>query len=281
TTLSVRVILQIKSAMMMKLLDIFLLNLFVVAIAIGLYWHVQTKGDQTNFVYPHIGEAENATAEGLCSKTYLTFSPSMQKCVFPSRVDVGRHFITTGGYEGWKCTFACWNIAKKKKKKKGKLETIISRSTVFINYQFNPNDRSEFRELFELKEFKEAVNEVCEWYDKPYFKPFQLSMILLTPGQAVPAHLDVPYFQDATRYIFPQWLLLVMQESGLFRELRIPQVQAIVYVHEDDKTQRVGGDFIAYPQGPQHNGVPLSIDSGVGIFCDGSEMVHASSTFQF
>lgn len=73
----------------------------------------------------------------------------------------------------------------------------------------------------------------------------------------VPMHLEIPYFWHATRYAFPQWLLVVMQDSGLFQTQRLPQVQALVYVHDwrvdnmsdPEQFKQFGGEFVFYPSG--------------------------------
>ena len=56
--------------------------------------------DHTNTIYPHFGEAINATNDLKCNKRYLVYSNKLKKCVFPGRVDIGRHFVLTGGYNG-------------------------------------------------------------------------------------------------------------------------------------------------------------------------------------
>lgn len=42
------------------------------------------------------------------------------------------------------------------------------------------------------------------------------------PGQGVPTHLDCAYFDGATRFEYPHWLLNVMQFSGLFEDRYVP-----------------------------------------------------------
>jgi hypothetical protein len=78
------------------------------------------------------------------------------------------------------------------------------------------------RQLFHAEQFRSAAEHVCP--GKPVTDPFQLSIILQIPGQEVPAHYDVPWFHGATRFTLPQWLLVVMDRSGLFSEKRVDQV---------------------------------------------------------
>ncbi len=97
---------------------------------------------------------------------------------------------------------------------------------------------------------------------------------------------DIPFFRGATRFLFPQWLLLVMQHSGLFKDRRIPQVQALVYVHDwkkegdDDNFSARGGEFVFWPEGPDYDVVAYPTVPGGSVFCDGSEMAHATSTYR-
>ena len=48
---------------------------------------------------------------------------------------------------------------------------------------------------------------------------------LQVPGQSVALHLDAVYFERATRFQYPMWLLAVMQTSGLYQNEFIDQVQ--------------------------------------------------------
>merc|ERR1712228_15773 len=164
---------------------------------------------------------------------------------------------------------------------------MLQRLHPFINYQFDAYKRSEFVQLFQMDEFQASVRHICG-PQNPFFRPFQLSLILNLPGQSVPMHLDIPYFWPATRYAFPQWLLLVMQDSGLFKQQRLPQVQALVYVHdwrvqnESDIAMynEFGGQFILYPHGYEHAPEVIPAAPKSAIFCDGSELVHGTSTFR-
>lgn len=80
---------------------------------------------------------------------------------------------------------------------------------------------------------------------------------LLVPGQNLEVHTDLPEYRGADRRSVPQWLLLVMQHSGLFERWRLPIATAINYVGGGR-----GGAFVYYPDGltgparsyePRHN----------------------------
>eukprot|EP01084_Bolivina_argentea_P005981 11314_1 len=239
------------------------------------------KQDWTSTEWVSIGEDYDPTPDGECNKRYTILNNETKKCQFPNRVDIARHYIKTGGYNGLKESYS----------------NLIYRLYPFINYQFDAYKRKEFVDLFEQPNFVNAVQKICgPMY--PHFRPFQLSMILNLPGHSVPHHLDIPYFFPATIYQFPQWLLLAMQDSDLFKQQRLPQVQALVYVHdwqldkeivdssnEDDKAmedgyRQFGGEFFSYIQGPDYKPAVVPASPRKAIFCDGSEMVHGTSIYK-
>ena len=126
------------------------------------------SADLTNEVYPHFGEAINATKDHKCNKQYLMYSPKLDSCIFPGRLDVAKQYVITGGFNGWKERY----------------NDIILRLLVFQNYQFKALSKDEFVELFNLPKFKNAVNNMCG-KDHPYFRPYQVSLILQLPGMNV------------------------------------------------------------------------------------------------
>lgn len=48
-------------------------------------------------MHEHIGEAVPIEADGSCSHKYLAPNINRTHCILPQRIDVGKHFITTGG----------------------------------------------------------------------------------------------------------------------------------------------------------------------------------------
>jgi hypothetical protein len=47
--------------------------------------------------HEHIGEATPLEADGSCANPFLMASIEKTKCVLPGRIDVGRHWVMTGG----------------------------------------------------------------------------------------------------------------------------------------------------------------------------------------
>ena len=109
-----------------------------------------------------------------------------------------------------------------------------------------------------------------------YLKPFQMNLILQLPGQQIPIHYDTPFFNGATRYNFPKWLLIVMEHSKLFENRRIPQVQIVTYIHSNSDPNR-GGDFILYPNGITKHETLFQALPRRAIFADGSLYAHGTT----
>ena len=61
----------------------------------------------------------------------------------------------------------------------------------------------------------------------PSLSPAALVTAPQVPGQTVAMHLDAPYFWGASRVSVPQWLLVSMVFSGLFRDKFVDQVQVV------------------------------------------------------
>jgi hypothetical protein len=76
----------------------------------------------TGFVptFEHIGEARPINPDGTCSHHLLLPNPSRTLCILPERMDVGKHFIMTGGLDGAKEPF----------------DDMLSRVSSFARYTF-------------------------------------------------------------------------------------------------------------------------------------------------
>ena len=132
--------------------------------------------------YDHIGEAIPINADGTCSHPYLFPNNDRTRCILPERVDVGRHFIMTGGLDGVKEPF----------------DDLMDRVSSFARYTFN-KDLVKYpivKELFESEKFQTAAKSVCP-ADQTYVDPFQFTFIINLPGQTVAAHLGLPLEQDS------------------------------------------------------------------------------------
>eukprot|EP00485_Elphidium_margaritaceum_P024784 CAMPEP_0202714020 /NCGR_PEP_ID=MMETSP1385-20130828/62279_1 /ASSEMBLY_ACC=CAM_ASM_000861 /TAXON_ID=933848 /ORGANISM="Elphidium margaritaceum" /LENGTH=455 /DNA_ID=CAMNT_0049374581 /DNA_START=20 /DNA_END=1387 /DNA_ORIENTATION=+ len=220
----------------------------------------------TSTKWTSMGEEYEPLADGQCLKPYTALNEHTRQCTLSDDAVRIKHFIQTGGYNGWKETAP-------------KLQSRLN--------SFTLQSSSSSSSLFESDEFESAVEKICG-RNNPYFKPFpELSFSIQIPGQSVPMHLDVPFFWPATKYQFPAWLLMVMQFSGLFQQQRIPQVQAVVYLHDwpltnasnDAEYAVFDGHFVAYDKGHEYKPVVIPARPRSAIVCDGSEVVHGSSTF--
>ena len=215
--------------------------------------------------HEHIGEGLDhpAAPDGTCAHPFLVPSASRALCVLPGRVDVGRHYVATGGFEGLKEQHA----------------QLVNRVQSFIRYVFAPLEHPELARLFADPGFLAAARSVCPRH-APVLDPFQTTLIAQVPGQTVPAHLDGVWFWGAHRFHVPQWLLAVMQFSGLFQARLVPQVQLVAYFHEwEDPRGSRGGQFVHWGEAgaPPAHTAPAP---GSGSAMDGSRTVHAARLFE-
>ncbi len=215
--------------------------------------------------HEHIGEGLDhpAAPDGTCSHAFLVPSADGSMCVLPGRIDVGRHYISTGGYEALREQHS----------------QLINRVQSFIRYIFNPLEHPVTARLFADEAFLAAARSVCPAH-KPVLDPFQTTLIAQVPGQTVPAHLDGVWFHGASRFHVPQWLLAVMAFSGLFQDRLIEQVQLVAYFHEwQDPTGARGGSFVHWGAA---NGSEAALPPhpGSASAMDGSQTVHAATLFE-
>ena len=159
--------------------------------------------------HEHIGEAVPMPADGQCADVFMVPSVKRTECILPGRIDIGQHYVTTGGIESLRES----------------APALTSRALSFGKYMFDPSEQPAVERLFGSERFQAAARSICP-IDKPHLAPFQFNFILQVPGQTVPMHVDGIYFWGATRFQFPQWLLAVMLFSNLFAERFIHQVIA-------------------------------------------------------
>lgn len=129
-----------------------------------------------------IGEGMPIGVHSICENKLLTPNLNRTKCVLPSRVDVGRHFIITGGPDAIR-----ENVAD-----------MTARVQSFGRYITNLESHPLFLEIFNDPKFKKNAESVCP-ESKRFLDPFQVNFILQVPGQTVATHLDAPVFWGATR----------------------------------------------------------------------------------
>lgn len=215
--------------------------------------------------YEHIGEAESIGADGSCSNNLLVPNSERTHCILPQRIDVGKQFIITGGPDGLR---------------EGR-DSMVSRVSSFGRYMMGEHDIEKYpvvKSLFESDSFQNAAKKICPAH-KQILDPFQFNFIIQVPGQTVALHLDAPWFWGATRFQYPQWLLVAMVFSNLFSERFVDQVQIVGYLHDRVYRSEDGGDFIFYASNdPQYSSVPSIPLSGLSV--DGSKTVHAANTYR-
>ena len=201
-------------------------------------------------------------ADRKCEHPYMVPSVNGTHCVLPGRIDIGRHYILGGGVQGIKETY----------------EDLVARLLSFGRYIFDPSKYEIVDELFHSDQFQTAAKAVCP-ADKQILDPFQFNFIVQVPGQTVALHVDGVYFWGATRFQFPQWLLAVMQFSGLFQDRFIDQIQVVGYFHRWEATEQRGGRFVYWDT---EETIPRTIPPMplAGSIVDGSKTVHAATVYQ-
>ena len=215
--------------------------------------------------HEHIGEGleHAALPDGTCAHPFLVPSADGRLCILPGRIDVGRHYVATGGHEALREQHS----------------QLLDRVQSFIRYIFNPLEHAVTARLFADEAFLAAARSVCP-ADKRVLDPFQTTLIAQLPGQTVPAHLDGVWFQGASRFHVPQWLLAVMAFSGLFAERLVDQVQLVSYYHDwADSGGARGGAFVHW-SARDGSVAALAPQPGSGSAMDGSKTVHAATLFE-
>mmetsp|Transcript_11273 Transcript_11273/g.20944 ORF Transcript_11273/g.20944 Transcript_11273/m.20944 type:complete len:476 (-) Transcript_11273:730-2157(-) len=233
---------------------------------------IPTNGADLTFykvVHEHIGEAQAIQQDGTCAHPFLVPNQNGTLCILPGRIDIARHYAMTGGYSGLKES----------------LKTLFSRLQSFGLYIFDISQPQYklLSDLFSTDTFQNAARGICP-VEKQVLDPFQFNFIVQVPGQTVPTHVDGVYFWGATRFIFPQWLLAVMEFSGIFQDKFIDQVQVVGYISDWDRNQVQGassqfGQFV-YWDDHETEGVhtmPPLPRSGNAI--DGSKTVHTTTLY--
>jgi hypothetical protein len=211
-----------------------------------------------------IGEGRPILSDGSCTHPFLIPNMNKTSCILPQRVDVGRHFVMTGGPDGARESY----------------ESVVARVSSFGRYMVG--DLSKYPvvdELFQSDSFQSAAKQICP-ADKQVLDPFQFNFIVQVPGQTVALHIDAPYFWGATRKEIPQWLLAVMVFSNLFQEEFVDQVQIVGYLHNwtAHGDPSIGGDFIYYPGDGSVK--LLSPEPLTGNAVDGSKTIHAALIYR-
>ena len=209
-----------------------------------------------------IGEGVELGPDGICSNKYLIPNSNKTECILPQRIDIGKHFIMTGGVDATREFH----------------ENMVSRVSSFGVYMIDAIEQYPVvNDLFLRDSFQKVAKEVCP-PNKQILDPFQFNFIIQIPGQTVALHLDAPYFWGASRFQLPQWLLVAMEFSNLFADRFIDQVQIVGYLHDRIPEAGDGGDFVYYPDNSGYRDVPSFPLSASAV--DGSKVIHAATIYR-
>lgn len=112
--------------------------------------------------HEHIGEAEPIGEGGVCNHPFLVPNLDKTLCILPQRVDIGRHFVLTGGPDAIRENY----------------NKMISRLTSFGRYMFDKvNEYPTVKALFASEKFQEAAKTICP-ADQQVLDPFQFNFIM-------------------------------------------------------------------------------------------------------
>jgi hypothetical protein len=129
----------------------------------------QSKGQGFKPVHEHIGEAEPIQPDGTCKNSLLFPNSDKTLCIFPQRIDIGKHYILSGGLDG----------------SKENHHDLIDRVSSFGRYTFL-SDIEKYpavKTLFNSEKFQTAAKSVCPNYDNDtVLDTFQFNYIMQVPG---------------------------------------------------------------------------------------------------
>ena len=155
-------------------------------------------------------------------------------------------------------------------------------SSLWSYYQILPKSFIDtnplFKKMFTKPEYTKAMNTLCgaEGEGEYYFRPLQVNIVVVPPGQDLPLHYDNGWFWGANRFTMPDYLTVAMTTSGLFENIRIRQAQSVVYLHgsKDEPYFRHGGDYKFWPKGPGGEMKTIRSKRGNAIIMDGGLVPH-------
>jgi len=227
-----------------------------------------------------IGEAHDLIPGVGCPHPLMQPNRNDTKCIFAPRMDIGRHYIATGGRRALKEPY----------------QRLVNRLLSFSHFFIGEHGSTEedlrkmipgYDSLFNSSEYRQAVDLICP--GKPLLDPFQLGIIVQVPGQQVAMHFDAPWFFGADRWTVPVWLLVVMHRSGLFKAETVSQIQGVAYVHDWGAKARnmsdaelnaeFGGSFFHYTAGEQLPPADFVPRQGSAILLNGAECAHGTDLF--
>jgi len=169
----------------------------------------------------------------------------------PQRYDAALNFVKTGG-------------------RFGRVEepaVLAARTNYFREtYAYDGEVFPGIEPLLHHAGFADAARKV---HGRPLVVPNIVYANLLVPGQELAVHTDVPEFRGANRKLLPQWLMVVMQHSGLFDAYRRRIATGVAYFE-----QCKGGALAYYPDGRDGEPRALGAKHNTAIVLDTDAVFH-------
>jgi len=176
----------------------------------------------------------------------IEFAPDV-----PQRYDAAINFVKTGGRFG----------------RSEDIAMLAARTNYFREtYAYDGEVFAGIEPLLHHAGFADAARRV---HGRPVVVPNIVYANLLVPGQELAIHTDVPEFRGANRKLLPQWLMVVMQHSGLFDTHRRRIATGVAYFE-----QCRGGALAYYPDGREGDPRTLGARHNTAIVLDTDSVFH-------
>jgi hypothetical protein len=220
---------------------------------------VASAGEAVSLDHPH------------CHHPFMNVDLQRKSCHFSQRIDVGRHFLATGGFSSHMESY----------------EKMLARILTF-NMRVDAETFDNFNHKAKNDAFLNKVASLCardgqSVHDKPVVDFYQTHLIVLLPGQEVPMHLDAPYFFGADKTSLPEWLLVVMKQSELFNDIVVKDVKGVLLLNspkKDADDENVGGEFYLFLNRSQNYYI-FANDANKAVIFDGTELIHGVDRYKW
>jgi hypothetical protein len=170
----------------------------------------------------------------------------------PQRFDAALNFVGSGGRFG-----------------RAEPVHVLAARTNYFRETYAYGDKIHAPAIEPFHYFEGFVQAAREIHGRPIVRPAISYANLLVPGQELAIHTDVPEFRGMSRMNSPQWLLVVMQHSGLFERWRMPIATAVSYFGRCK-----GGDFAFYPEGAEGEPQTIPARHNTAVLLDTDSVFH-------
>jgi hypothetical protein len=105
--------------------------------------------------------------------------------------------------------------------------------------------------------------------ERPLIQPNIMLANLLLPGETQRCHTDVPEFRGVNRTNTPEWLLVCMLHSGMFKEYHVPIATAVIWF-----SSHSGGQLCVYDKPFDAPAIQVPSPPNKAILLDTDKIYH-------